>query len=209
MNSKDERIDVYIANSRDFAVPVLEHLRHLVHRYCPQAQETLKWGFPHFMYHKTILCSMASFTSHCAFGFWNGKLLEDSHGLFITEGNEKAMGQLGQIRSLKDLPKDEILGLYIMQSMTLIEQGVKLPKKPKSDVQITVPDEIHAALLQHSDAFEYFNKLSNSHKKEYLQWISEAKLEATRAKRLSTMIQWLEEGRNLNWKYEGKMKNSS
>ena len=135
MTNTDRRIDAYIAKAGDFARPVLEHLRKLVHKACPVVEETIKWGFPHFDYKGNMLCSMAAFKQHCAFGFWKASLLKDPAGV-LQRGEESSAGSLGRITSLKDLPADKILLAYIKEAVTLNDQGVKLPprenKAPKS-----------------------------------------------------------------------------
>lgn len=203
MNQTDLRVDHYISRSEPFAVEILEHIRHIVHRVCPDVEEVMKWSFPHFIYRGSNLCSMASFKAHCAFGFWLGPVMEDPHGLFVTEGDEKAMGQLGRIRSLKDLPADKILAEYIMQAVQLIDSGVKLSKKPAAPKgEIIVPGHFRTALDKHPPALDFFNRATDSQKREYINWINEAKTEATRTKRVETSIEWLGEGKTMNWKYK-------
>ncbi len=124
---KDKRIDSYIIKSQDFAKPVLSHLRELVHQACPDVTETMKWSFPHFDY-MGIMCSMASFRQHCAFSFWKASLMSDTRLLQMAK-SEAAMGHLGKIKSLKDLPSDKILLTYIREAMLLNESGVKLPAR--------------------------------------------------------------------------------
>jgi uncharacterized protein YdeI (YjbR/CyaY-like superfamily) len=204
MATKDPRIDAYIDKSADFAKPILDHLRALVHKACPDAVETIKWSFPNFDYKGSILCSMASFKQHCAFGFWLGAVMKDAEGVFIKGEDKSAMGQLGQIKSLKDLPSDKVLIAYLKEAASLIDQGVKLPKKEKATnaSAIEVPGYFSAYLKKNKPAFEQFNKFPPSHRKEYIQWITEAKTEATREKRMATAIEWIAEGKSRNWKYE-------
>ena len=194
----DKRIDAYIEKSRDFARPILEHLRKLVHKACPDVDETIKWGSPHFDY-KGSLAGMASFKEHCAFGFWKHALLTgDSGNLERT-----AMGSFGRITSLKDLPQDKEIIALIHQAMELNEKGIKVPKKPaatKGDV--VVSKELAAALEKNKRAKAQFDRFSPSHRREYAEWITEAKTEATRDKRIATAIEWLSEGKSRNWKYE-------
>ena len=194
----DKRIDAYIEKSRDFARPILEHLRKLVHKACPDVEETIKWGSPHFDY-KGSLAGMASFKEHCAFGFWKHALLTgDSGNLEWT-----AMGSFGRITSLKDLPQDKEIIALIHQAMELNEKGIKVPKKPaatKGDV--VVSKELAAALEKNKRAKAQFDRFSPSHRREYAEWITEAKTEATRDKRIATAIEWLSEGKSRNWKYE-------
>jgi len=201
MQTIDPRIDEYIIKSADFAKPILTYLRALVHTACPKLKETIKWGFPHFEYADNILCSMAAFKQHCAFGFWLASLMQDPDQI-LEAGKKTSMGHIGAIKSLNDLPLNKVLIKYIEEAMALIEKGVK-PKKEKSAAskEIQIPSYFLDALKQNNKALTTFEDFSNSHKKEYLEWITEAKTEATRAKRIAAAIEWLQEGKSRNWKY--------
>ena len=202
MAKKDARIDAYIKNSADFAKPILNHFRALVHKTCPDVVETMKWSFPHFDY-KGIMCSMASFKEHCSVGFWKATLMKDAEKLTAMANTQIAMGHLGRISSLKDLPKDSLLISYIKESMKLNDNGIKLPAKAKSpkDKTIAVPDHFTKALKTSKQAWLHFEKFSYSQKKEYVDWVTEAKTEVTRDKRMATALEWLSEGKIRNWKY--------
>ena len=201
--SKDPRIDEYIKKSAPFAKPILEHIRALVHRACPKVEETMKWGFPHFEY-KGIICSMASFKKHSSFGFWKGSVMKDSKQLLTIMG-ETDMARFDNLTSLEDLPSDKILLAYIKEAARLNEEGIKLPAKEKTKrAEIPIPEELSAALKRNKKALATFEQLSPSHKREYLEWITEAKTEATREKRLDTTVEWLSEGKSMNWKYQAK-----
>ena len=203
MEQYDPRIDAYIEKSADFAKPILIHLRKLIHQAAPQISETIKWGFPHFDYKGTV-CSMASFKEHCAFGFWKSSLLTDLHRILQKESGE-AMGQFGRIKSIADLPEDEVLACYIMEAVTLNEKGIKALKKIEAaKAIIETPQYFQDALSDHPQAKATFENFSNSHRKEYIMWFEEAKTEATRNKRIATAIEWLTEGKGRHWKYERK-----
>ena len=197
--------DTYIEKSADFAQPILKHLRELVHTACPEVEEQMKWSFPNFVYRGSILCHMASFKKHCAFGFWQGALIEDSHGI-LNSSETNAMGNLGRITSLNDLPDDDILRSYIVKAMVLIESGVKQSKAKStaSPVSTEVPECLTTALEKSPKAKATFELFPPSKRKDYIVWINEAKTEATREKRLATTIEWLEEGKSRHWKYEKK-----
>jgi uncharacterized protein YdeI (YjbR/CyaY-like superfamily) len=199
MATRDPRIDTYIAKSAEFARPILEHLREVVHAACPQVEETMKWSFPHFQY-KGMLCSMAAFKEHCAFGFWKGSLVLGEAG----GGSEEAMGQFGRITKLGELPSKKVLTGYIKKAMELNEAGVKSPtrSKPKAPkAALVVPDDLAAALEHNAAALATFEKFSPSNKREYVDWITEAKTQATRTRRLETAVEWMAEGKPRNWKY--------
>jgi uncharacterized protein YdeI (YjbR/CyaY-like superfamily) len=197
MGTRDPRIDAYIARSAEFAQPILAHLRDIVHEACPEVEETMKWSFPHFMY-QGMLCSMASFKEHCAFGFWKGAQIVDGS----VDG---AMGQFGRITAISDLPSKKILTGYIKKAMQLNETGVKAPMrakpKPAAKKAAAVPDDLARALKKNAKARATFEKFSPSHKREYIEWIVEAKREETRQRRLETAIEWMAEGKQRNWKY--------
>lgn len=193
--------DKYIERSADFAQPILNHLRNIVHEACPQCEEKIKWGFPNFEYNKSILCSMAAFKEHCSFGFWLGSIMDDPDGILNPVG-ETAMGQLGKIRRLEDLPDKYVLIRYVQEAMNMIDSGVKLPKKiVAEESNILIPKDLQQALSQNDKAQATFDSFSNSNKKEYISWITEAKTEKTRLSRLETTIEWLSEGKVRNWKY--------
>jgi uncharacterized protein YdeI (YjbR/CyaY-like superfamily) len=201
MGKKDPRIDAYIAKSADFAKPVLNHIRKLVHAGCSDVEETMKWSFPHFMHHG-ILCNMAAFTNHCTFGFWKGALI---FGKGKGPGNKQneAMGQFGRITAISDLPKAKALIGYIKEAARLNVIGARLParRKPKTKKELIVPAELMSALKENAKANSAFQDFSYSHKKEYVEWITEAKAERTRKRRLATAIEWMAEGKPRHWKY--------
>src|SRR5262245_16429143 len=201
MAIKDPRVDGYIAKSADFAKPILKHLRKLVHAACPAVEETLKWSMPAFM-HKGILCGMAAFKQHCTFGFWKNKLLFANDPAARKRADE-AMGQFGRITSLSDLPKDQALIGYIKEAVRLNDEGLKAPPKRRSKVkkELVVPGYFLAALKKNKKALTTFESFSYSHKKEYVEWIAEAKGEDTRKRRMETALEWLAEGKSRNWKY--------
>lgn len=202
MKNSDERIDAYIGKSQDFAKPVLNHLRRLVHEVCPNVEETMKWSFPHFNY-KGMMCSMASFKQHCAFGFWKTSLMNDPEGILPKDGEREGMGSLGKLTSLEDLPSDEILRIYIAEAMRLNDEDVKKSPKPKAPAkEIVVPPELLEELARNEAAAATFDGFPPSCKREYVDWITEAKTEATRNKRLAQTVEWLAEGKRRNWKYE-------
>jgi uncharacterized protein YdeI (YjbR/CyaY-like superfamily) len=193
MAKKDTRTDAYIQNAQPFARPILTHLRKLVHRACPGVEETVKWRMP-FFERKGIICFMAAFKEHATFGFWKGSLL-------FGKENEGAMGHFGRLRSIKDLPSEKEIVGYIEKAAELNERGVQKKRPARGKQKLTVPSDLKAALAKNSKARKTFENFSYSHRKEYVQWITDAKREETRTKRLKTAIQWLAQGKPQNWKY--------
>lgn len=199
MPKEDPRVDAYITAAAPFAQPILRHLRKVVHEGCPDVEETIKWGLPHFEYEGNI-GGMAAFKEHCTFGFWKGDLL------FGPEKAEEsgAMGQFGRITQLSDLPNDATFLGYVRKAVELNEEGVTLTRspKPKGPKVLVVPDDLNAALKKNAKARKTFKDFSYSKRKDYVEWLTEAKREETRRQRLATTIEWLAEGKSRMWKYE-------
>ncbi|HEY2344556.1 MAG TPA: YdeI/OmpD-associated family protein [Xanthomonadaceae bacterium] len=201
MASRDPRVDAYIAKSAEFARPVLVHLRELVHAACPDVDETMKWSMPSFTYAGGILCGMAAFKQHCTFGFWKGSLIVPTDG----QDNEQAMGQFGRITKLSELPSKKVLTGYVRQAMKLNEEGVKVPERVRPATPRPAPDapdDLVAALKKNKAARTTFEAFSPSCKREYVEWITEAKREETRGKRVVQAVEWMAEGKQRNWKYQ-------
>ena len=198
MPTVDPRVDAYIEKSAEFAKPVLTHVRKLIHKACPQVTDTLKWSMPSFEY-KGILCGFAAFKKHCTFGFWKQSLLESD----AFPKNKTAMGSFGRITSLDDLPTDRVMIELIKQAAKLNDDGVKVQRKaPAPKKEVVVPADLTKALSKNKAAKTAFGNFSYSHKKEYIEWIEEAKTEPTRNKRIVTTVEWLSQGKSRNWKYE-------
>jgi len=198
----DKRIDAYIEKKADFAKPVLNHLRQLVHKACSGVEETIKWGMPYFDYKGNALCGMAAFKEHCTFLFWKAKLMKDPEKILQVE-ERGAMGNFDRITSLKDLPSDKILIAYIKEAAKLNEHDIKLPARKKTAVaELKMPADFAGALKKNKKAQTMFDNFSPGKRKDYIQWITEAKTDATKLKRIETAVEWIAEGKGRNWKYE-------
>ncbi|MCS3530004.1 YdeI family protein [Chryseobacterium sp. JUb7] len=203
MEKHSSKVDEYIEKSQDFAKPVLNYLRELVHKYCPDAEEAMKWSFPNFTYKGKILCSMASFKQHCTFGFWLEEEMKTMQE--ITKDIEKnSMFSLGKISKIEDLPSKPQLKNAIKEAMELTDMGITLKKAAPSKTENEIPNELQNALNISKKALAIFEKGSPSFRKEYINWITEAKTETTRNKRIEQALEWISEGKGRNWKYEKK-----
>jgi uncharacterized protein YdeI (YjbR/CyaY-like superfamily) len=195
MGRRDPRVDAYIRKAAPFAQPILTRIRETVHAACPEAEEAMKWSFPHFLY-KGLLCSMASFKQHAALGFWKGSL--------VTGGPRRAdaMGQFGRITKVSDLPSNRVLSGYIRKAATLNDNGVNAPRRPRRAAKpVKMPAVLTAALAKNRKARAGFDALGPSHQREYVEWITEAKTDETRGRRLAQAVEWMADGKSRNWKY--------
>jgi uncharacterized protein YdeI (YjbR/CyaY-like superfamily) len=199
MPSRDPRIDAYIAKSGEFAQPILTHLRDVVHAACPDVEETLKWSTPSYVYGGGILCSTAAFKQHCALNFWKGALV-----VGVVSSEDGSAGQFGRITKISDLPSKKVLIGYVKEAMRLNDEGVTspspmTPKGKKPD--LVVPDDLAAALAKSKTTRAAFDAFSPSQRREYVEWITEAKSDATRTKRMAQALEWIAEGKSRHWKY--------
>ena len=198
MGSRDPRIDAYIAKAAPFAQPILQRLREVVHETCPAVEETLKWSMPTFVYAGGILAGMGAFKQHVSFGYWK-------HALVMGEDAQRdGMGSYGKMASAKDVPPKKRLVADIRRAMALNELGVKAagPRKAAPKPAPEPPADLLAALVRNRRAKTTFDAFAPSHRREYIEWIVEAKREDTRRKRLDQAIEWMSEGKCRHWKYE-------
>jgi len=194
--ARDPRVDAYIAKARPFAQPILKRIRSAVHAGCPEVTETIKWSVPAFDY-KGPLAGMAAFKAHCIFGFWKGALMKTA-----PKGKEgEAMGQFGRFESLDDLPPDATLVRMVKEAKALADAGVKLPRTKTVKPPLKAPASMLTAIKKNKKAATAYEAFSPSHKREYIEWITDAKTDETRSRRLATAIEWMAEGKSRNWKY--------
>ena len=196
MGVQSPAVTAYIAKSAPFAKPIFEKLRRLFHKACPEIEEKLKWNCPSFEY-KGMVGGFAGFKAHAAFGFWRQDVLPDPHGLF--KGNGPMANKLTDVAQL---PADDVLISYIKAAVALNEKGAPPRKKGKPKPALKTPTYFLAALKKKPKALATFNAFPPSHKREYVEWIVDAKQEATREKRIAAAIEWMEQGKSRNWKYE-------
>lgn len=207
MGTRTKPFDTYINDAPEFAQPILSYLRDVVHATCPDVEEAMKWSHPHFVY-KGMLCNMAAFKAHCSFGFWKGSLIVDPETM---QNAQEAHGQFGRITSVKDLPPRKVLASYIKQAMKLNDDGISPAKKTAAKpggtkttakTAVAVPADLKLALDRNRKALNTFDAFSPSARKEYIEWITSAKSDDTRNRRLEQAIEWMAEGKQRHWKYQ-------
>lgn len=199
MTTTDTRIDAYIAKAPAYAKPILTAIRAMVHQGAPECEETIKWGHPTFV-QNGILCGMAAFKEYCAVNFWKASLI-----MGADERQDGAAGVLGKIESVKDLPSKHVFVGYVKRAVELNASGVKVPRPPaKPKKRLVMPDDFRQAIAKSGKANRAFDAFSPSHQREYVEWITDAKQDETRARRIAQAVEWIAEGKPRNWKYMKK-----
>ena len=207
MPTRDPRVDAYIAKSADFARPILQHIRAAIHEGCPDVVETIKWSRPAFDYRGAPLCGIAAFKEHCSLGFWHSPDLTLSGKPIGGPGEKGGMGNFGRIASVQDLPSRSALVKLVRQAAKLSEEGGRTvmtrasPEKKSPPRPVVVPEDLSRALARNRKARDTFENFPPSHQREYVEWITGAKRDETRSKRVATALEWLVEGKPRNWKY--------
>lgn len=195
--SRDPRVDAYISARAEFAHPILEHLRAVVHAACPQVEETIKWGIPFFVYKDAPLAHMAAFKAHASFSFWK------RDAVLGASAAAEAIGQLGRIEKIADLPAGEQLASMVQIAMEISDRGVKRPRpNPRARGAPELPADFASALAASPAAQTAYGQFSPSAQREYVEWVVEAKRPQTRATRIETAVGWIAEGKKRHWKYE-------
>lgn len=194
--TRDPRVDAYIAARQPFAQPILNHLRELAHKHAPGIEETLKWGVPHFVLHGQNLGGMAAFKEHATFGFWRDEEVTGS------PRDTGAMGSMGRLVTLADLPSDKQMADWIAKAAKLCAEGK--PKRSKSEPKpaLDLPADLGTALKANAAAQGHWDAFSPGKRRDYIEWVLEAKREETRSKRIETIVAQVSEGKDRNWKYK-------
>ncbi|MGY3266917.1 YdeI/OmpD-associated family protein [Lysobacter sp. HA35] len=197
MTTRDPRVDTYIENAAPFARPLLERLRRDMHAACAELDESIRWARPVFMHKGRLIAGMAAFKQHASFGYWRG-------GEVVGEPRNDGMGQFGQLRSLDDLPSSADIAEQVRRAIALVETDVPKPTRARTPrPALEMPDVMRDALDAHPVARRHFDAFSPSQRRDYIEWIVEAKRDDTRARRLAQAIEWLAEGKPRHWKHLG------
>lgn len=203
MSRRDPRVDAYIAQAAPFAQPILARLREIFLGADPRIAETIKWGIPHYEF-EGIVCSMAAFKKHVSYGFWKATAIPDPLGIF--SGDPKASMAGHKVATVEELPSAEQLAPYLRAAIELNERGEKAPPSKaaasRAKAPLDVPPDLAAALAANAAAKATFDAFPPSHRREYLEWITEAKKPDTRARRIAQAVEMMAEGKSRNWKYE-------
>jgi len=202
MGKRIPQVDAYIARAQPFAQPILRKLRTLFHRACPAtAEERIKWGVPCIEY-KGLVGGFAGFKQHVGLVLWKAKLLKDPKGVVLSSP-DSVMGT-GKFTSVRELPPDKVIVGLIKQAVKLNEQGVKTPGRGAEANRAIpkTPPDLAAALKKNAEAAATFKTFTPSCKREYVEWITEAKQDATRQRRIVQAIAWMAAGKSRNWKYQ-------
>jgi len=195
--SRDPRIDAYIARQADFARPILEHLRRILHEAGPELEETIKWSMPHFTYKGRLFAGMAAFKQHATFGLWNA-----SQVVGETGAERDAMGQFGRLTSIEDLPPEAELKEIVRTAAEVAQAGPRPRPKKQPKPEAETPADLASALAANDAARATFEAFPPSCRREYVEWVVDAKRPETRARRVAQAVEWMAEGKRRNWKYE-------
>ena len=202
MTKLNSKVDAYIAKSEDFAKPILGHLRKIIHDTCPNVEEDIKWGTPHYSYKGDHLVMMGAFKNHCSFSLYKAEMMKDKAIADSVKAGKK-FGFMDKVKDVSELPSKKVLITYIKEAMAINEKGIKkeIPKSDKPKV-IEIPDYFAKQLAANKKAKAIWESKSDSFRKEYLVWIIDAKTDATRTKRMEDSLEWIAEGKGRFWQYK-------
>jgi len=197
MPTRDSRIDAYIAKARPDARPILAEIRAAVHAACPGVEETLKWRTPTFDY-KGIMLGMAAFKNYTTMAFWKSKLVRER----LSAGDQKALDQAGEVKIGEALPNRATLVRIVKVAAQLNDEGLVQKRVVRPKPALRTPPYLTTALKKNPAALARFTTLPPSHRREYIEWIADARQDATRQRRMTQAIEWIAQGKARNWKYQ-------
>ncbi|MEP6467420.1 MAG: YdeI/OmpD-associated family protein [Parafilimonas sp.] len=200
MENYNKEVTAYIAKMADFAKPILNHLREIIFRTCPDVEENIKWGTPHYSFKGDHLCMFGGFKQHCSFSLYKAELMKDKEIQESVKGGKK-FGYMDKVKDISELPDSKILVAYIKEAMELNATGIAKPKpvKEKSAVEVVAPNAFLDALKKDKQATAIFESKSPSFRKNYIVWLADAKTEETRQKRVNQSLEWIAEGKDRFW----------
>lgn len=196
MNEASENITAYIEKATPEFKEVMIALRSVLNNPNFDIKEDWKWGAPNFN-NEGMICWLAHFRNHVGMNFFKGTLIKDKYNLFTHYREEKGNRQL-KFSDINQIIPEQI-EYYIEEAIKLNQENIKVVKK---EIDTSLPLDLETELNNNPKAKMFFESLAPSYKRDYIEWIEEAKREATRTKRLATTMEWLSEGKKKNWKYE-------
>ena len=105
---------------------------------------------------------------------------------------------------MSDLPGEREIAGYLQQAMALIDAGVTpvaaKATSPKASLQ--PPADLVAALAQNPAAKSHFDAFTPGKQREYVEWLTQAKRDDTRKRRLAQAVEWIAQGKARNWTYK-------
>lgn len=200
MKQHHPKVTEYIGKAADFAQPILNHLRAIIFEACPDAEEDIKWGTPHYGYKGDHLVMMAGFSKHCSFSLYKAELMKDKDIIASVKAGKK-FGYMDKVKDIRELPAKKVLTAYIKEAMTLNASGIAKPRpvKEKSTEPVVAPAAFTDALKKNKKANEIFESKSPSFRKNYIIWVADAKTDETRNKRIEQSLEWIEAGKDRFW----------
>lgn len=191
MAKLEPRIDDHIAKAGAFARPILEHFRALVHKTIPECEEAIKWGMPHFTLGGRNLAGMAAFKKHVSI-------------FFHHDEQPGGTGKFRQIAAMEDLAEDSLIEERLRAAVERLSSAAAQPRTKAAAAPKPVPDmpSAFSQALIAAAAMDRFDMMAPGYRREYIEWVADAKTDATRDKRIAQAVEWIGEGKHRNWKYQ-------
>lgn len=196
-----EQINLYIAEQPEWQRKLLVRLRQLIHSTDAEVEETWKWNSPHFD-HQGIMVGLQAFKEHVAVWFHKGSLIKDPKKLFeaLPKGEEKGM------RSYKLFEGDKLNEAafidLVKQAVALNAKGTKLTDAKPARKALVIPEDLEHVLHKDPTAWANWEAFNYSCKKEYIEWVTDAKQEETRKRRIAQALEKIREGESKEEKHQ-------
>jgi hypothetical protein len=192
-----ERINLYIAELPDWQRKHLVRVRQLIHSTEERIEEAWRGNAPHFD-HQGSLIGMHAFKSCVSIWFHKGASLKDGHGLFkLTEKDAEREVRKYKIHEGESINEKAFLDLLKQALKVNAAQAGGAETKPTSRA-LVVPSDMEQVLRKDEQAWAQWEGLAASHKREYVEWITDAKQDETRKRRLAKALEMIRDGQAKN-----------
>ena len=161
-------------------------------------EENIKWGAPVYSYNGKNIVGIGAFKSYAGLWFFQGALLKDKSKVLVNaqEGKTSAMRQW-RFNSIEEA-SDALISEYITEAIANHKAGkeIKPEKKP-----LIIPELLKEELASDVELADAFDHLSLSCKREYADYISEAKKDETKVNRIEKIKPMILSKKGLHDKY--------
>lgn len=164
--------------------------------------ETIKWGAPVYVFQGKNIVGLAAFKKYFGLWFFQGALLKDKQKVFVNaqEGKTKAMMQW-RFYALEEI-KTDLIKDYVLEAIENVKQGKEIkPVRRNKKSKLIIPPELLNTLDENRELKEKFETFTESKKREFAEYIIDAKRSTTKASRLQKIIPMILRGEGLNDKY--------
>lgn len=158
--------------------------------------EELKWGTPCYTFQGNNVVLIHTFKEYCAFLFFKGALLNDTHDILIQQSKNVQAARQVRFTNLAQITEHEtLIKAYIFEAIEVEKAGLKVLLKKTAEYEI--PEEFQLKLNCHAELKNAFEALTPGRQRGYLLYFTQPKQAKTRQSRVEKCIPKIFAGKGL------------